>query len=493
MLGESWRQNSCHQTLVKGYGPELILSAHLRLRSAPGVFKEVFMKKILYVLTAAFIFVGAGAFAAKADTIKVSASLDRPYVLAGEDQDVVLKVGLIPEQGSTVERLPINIAIVLDKSGSMGSDQKMEKAKQGVFEIVQRLNEGDVISVIVYDNCPRVLIPAQVLKDKAQIINLVSQIYPSGSTALYGGVELGAEELRKHANDYPLNKIILLSDGLANVGPQSTGELIDLGRVLSDEDIIVSTIGVGLDYNEDLMTALAQESGGNSYFAKDSYELVKIFTEEINEAMTIVAKNIKIYVDAESDVEPLDIIGRRGEVKDKYFESQINALYGKNEKYALFEMRAPKGSHGATKALACVRVEYINPATGKVVKTSQKISVQYHRDADFILQKENKDILKEAALTRTSEIKNRAIKLADEGKYDAAANYLSSQSATLEKVASQCNNDKDIVKEAKRCEWLSGNIFSNKGFSRVLRKSVVSESYSQTNQQYYDPGKERKQ
>ena len=118
--------------------------------------------------------------------------------------------------------------------------------------------------------------------------------------------------------------------------------------------------------------------------------------------------------------------------------------------------------------------------------------MQYRKNADFVFSKENKSILKETALTKTSEIKNQAIKLADEGKFDAAADYLGGQAATLEKVAKQCNNDKDIKAESKRCNWLSENIFSNKGFSRVLRKSVVSESYSQTNQQYYDPGREKK-
>jgi len=376
------------------------------------------MKRFLYTLVVSIVFTINGVIGAQAGNVKVSANLDRPYLLADEEQSVVLKVGLSAEGDSARgERPPLNIAIVLDKSGSMGSDQKMENAKQGVFEIIERLNEGDIISVVVYDTYPRVLIPAQVLKDKSEVINLVSQIYPSGSTALYGGIELGAEELRKHMSDYCLNKIVLLSDGLANVGPQSTEDLASLGRMLSEEDVLVSTIGVGLDYNEDLMTALAETSGGNSYFAKDSYELPKIFAEEINEAKTIVAKNIKVYIDTEKGIEPLGVIGRRGEVGDKYFETQINALYGKNEKYALFEMKIPKAAHGTTKTVADIRIEYTDPATGKIIKSSQKINVQYHKDADFVFSKEDKNILKQTALTKTSEIKNQAIKLADEGKY----------------------------------------------------------------------------
>lgn len=452
------------------------------------------MKSFLCALIAGIVFVTPAVYAAQVKGVEIFTELDRPYVLSDEEQSVVLKVGLRAQADSVnTERLPLNVAIVLDKSGSMGSDQKMEKAKQGVYEIIERLNEGDIISVVVYDNYPRVLIPAQPLENKAEIIKFISQIYPSGSTALYAGIELGAEELRKHISDYCLSKIILLSDGLANVGPQSSEELASLGLRLELEDMIISTIGVGLDYNEDLMTALAQESGGNSYFAKDSGELPRIFAEEINEAKTYVAKDIKVRIDTSEGVEPLDIIGRAGEVGDKYFNAEISALYGKNEKYALFEMKVPKAVHGVSKTVANVRIEYTDTSTGKIITREQKVNIQYHKDANFVFSKEDKGMLKETTLTKTSEIKNQAIKLADEGKFKEAADYIGAQSAALEKVALRCNNDKDVQAEAKRCSWLSGNIFSNKGLSRVLRKSVVSESYSQTNQQYYDPGKERKQ
>lgn len=451
------------------------------------------MKARLYGMIIAIIFAAGVVPVAEAGNIKVSANLDKPYALAGQEQSVILKVGLIAEDNdATSQRFPLNIAIVLDKSGSMNTDRKIENAKQGVYEIIERLKEGDVISVVAYDTYPVVLVPAQVIRDKSEIIDMVSRIHPSGSTALYGGIELGAQELRKYMSDYALNKIVLLSDGLANVGPQSTEDLASLGRMLSEEDIIVSTIGVGLDYNEDLMTALAEESGGNSYFAKDSYELPRIFAEEINESKTYAAKDIKVYVDTEKDIEPLSIIGRRGEVNGKRLESKINALYGKNEKYALFEMKIPRAEHGANKVVANILVEYTDPATGKPVKKTQKINIQYHKDADFVSSKEDRAILKEVALTKTSEIKNTAIKLADEGKYEAAATYLSAQGSTLEKVAAQCNNDTEVSKEAKRCNWLSDIVSAGRGFSSGLRKSVVSESYSQTNQQYYDPGKERK-
>ncbi|MDD4955045.1 MAG: hypothetical protein PHP17_03280, partial [Candidatus Omnitrophica bacterium] len=204
------------------------------------------------------------------------------------------------------------------------------------------------------------------------------------------------------------------------------------------------------------------------------------------------ARNINVYIDTQNGAKPLGLIGRKGEVSEKYLKTEISALYGKNEKYALFEMQIPKALDGASKQVANVRVEYTDPVTGKTIKTLQKISVQYSKNSNLVVSRQDSSILKETALTKTSEIKDKAIKLADEGKYDAAADYLNQQSATLEKVAKQCNNDKDVKQEAERCSWLSGNIFSNKGFSRELRKSVVSEAYSQTNQQQYAPGKERK-
>jgi Ca-activated chloride channel family protein len=407
-------------------------------------------------------------------------------VLADRAERVIVKVGLeglrVPVMSG---RVPLNVAIVLDKSGSMSSDLKMENARRGAIEIVERLSEGDIISLIVYDNHPRVLIPAGRVKDKEALIETISTIYAGGSTALYGGVTLGAVQVRRNLSWRYINRIILLSDGLANVGPQSTRELANLGTSLADEGITVTTIGVGLDYNEDLMTALAARSGGNSYFASSGNELPKIFAEEIGEAMTVVARDIRIRLRCPDGMKPIGVVGREGHLEGQTMSATVGELYGEKTKFALFEVEVPAGEDGERLEIAQIAVEYSDPHTNKMSEDNLSVAITYERNEAEVRDGQDKVITKEAALTKASEAKREAVELADEGHYEAAAGVLRANALVLEKVAEECDNDADVLMEAEKCEEISSDVKANQGFTRYLRKRVVNQVYTQTTQQGY--------
>ena len=179
-------------------------------------------------------------------------------MLADKKQAAFVKIGLTGfKLDSKDKRAPVNVAIVLDKSGSMEGD-KIAKAKDAAIAAIGRLGSDDIVSVVAYDSTVQVIVPATKLSDKESVIEQIRRIEAGGSTALFAGVSKGADELRKFLDKNRVNRVILLSDGLANVGPQSPSELGALGASLMKEGISVSTMGLGLDYNEDLMTKLAQ-------------------------------------------------------------------------------------------------------------------------------------------------------------------------------------------------------------------------------------------
>ena len=416
--------------------------------------------------------------------VGVYANVDKPVVLGAPGERVVVKVGL---KGLTVpvmpKHIPLNVAIVLDKSGSMGSDHKMENAKRGAIEVVERLSRDDIISLIVYDNQAYVVIPAQRVGDKDALIETISGIYAGGSTALYGGVTLGANQVRRHMSREYVNRIILLSDGLANVGPQSTEDLARLGCNLNEEGITVTTIGVGLDYNEDLMTALAARSGGNAYFASAGHELPKIFAEEIGEAMTVVARDVRIRVWCPDEVRPVGVLGREGEVSGQTMSVSVGELYGKNDKYALFEVEVPTNEAGVKLTIAEVSVEYDDPHTNKRVEDKRSVMVTYDESQEVVEEQQNTEIVVEAALTKSSEVKREAVALADRGEHRAAAILMRENAVELENLAEKCDNDGDLLGEATVCDKIFFDITENEGMTRYQRKSVVNQAYAQTTQQ----------
>src|SRR5205085_8842601 len=127
--------------------------------------------------------------------------------------------------------------------------------------------------------------------DGRRLEEAICSIEAGGNTALHGGVSRGAAEIRRHLDDgHYVNRIILLSDGLANVGPSTPEELGRLGTSLMKEGISVTTIGLGLGFNEDLMTRLAQRSDGNTYFVESSADLPRIFAAELGDVLNVVAR-----------------------------------------------------------------------------------------------------------------------------------------------------------------------------------------------------------
>jgi Ca-activated chloride channel family protein len=451
------------------------------------------MRHVAFVVLLSLIVGVAGLSSSGNAGVRIRADVDRPFVLAGRDETVVIKVGLCGTADLLKRRrVPLNVAVVLDKSGSMQGGDKMENAKLGAIEIIERLTRDDIFSLVVYDNSPRVIIPAQRVRDKDSLIRMVSRVRAGGSTALYGGVCFGASEVRKGMSCEYVNRIILLSDGLANVGPQSTEELAHLGCALGREGITVTTIGVGLDYNEDLMTALAARSDGNAYFASSSLELPRIFAEEIGEAMTVVARDVRIRIRCADGVAPLSVIGRDGTIAGREMTVTVGKLYGLNEKYALFEVRVPRNSAGEELEVARVDVEYSDPATSKTMNSSQNVEVTYHADRKVVEERQNGEVLKQTALTRTSERKREAVALADKGDHAGAASLIRQNALELEKVAQQCDNDKELFDEAEVCKEISEDISSNEGLTRYQRKAVVNQAYTQSTQQGYVPDKTKK-
>jgi Ca-activated chloride channel family protein len=187
-------------------------------------------------------FGAAQAAAAKGEPVRIDVGVGKPYLLAGQKQTNYIRVALtglsLDEPG---RRTSVNVAIVLDKSGSMAGD-KIRRAKEAAIAAVDRLGANDIVSVIAYDDLVEVLVPATKVSDRQAIRNAILRLEAGGSTGLFAGVSKGASEVRKFAERQRVNRIILLSDGQANVGPSSPSELGSLGASLIKEGISVTTM-----------------------------------------------------------------------------------------------------------------------------------------------------------------------------------------------------------------------------------------------------------
>jgi Ca-activated chloride channel homolog len=239
---------------------------------------------------------------ARADpSIALEARLAQAVLKTGEAHRTYLRVALKGcDRPPSPERVPVNVALVIDRSGSMAGE-RLAQARAAASFAIERLGPADVASVVTFDHAAQLLVAAQAVDDRTFFLERIGRITTGGSTAIHDGVLLGAVEVRKYKDARRLNRLVLLSDGQANVGPRRAGDFAALGAALMAEGISVSTIGLGAGYNEDLMLELARASDGNHAFAREPSDLITIFNKEFDEALNTCAQTVAVTIELEPE------------------------------------------------------------------------------------------------------------------------------------------------------------------------------------------------
>lgn len=345
---------------------------------------------------------------------------------AGQKQQAWMRVGLkgfhLEQDGA---RAPINAAIVLDRSGSM-QGEKIQRAREAAIGALDLLNADDIVSIIAYDSDVSVLVPATKLTDKQQVAAIIREIQPGGNTALFGGVSKGAAEVRKFMDDKHVNRIILLSDGLANVGPSSPGELGDLGASMKKENISVSTLGLGLGYNEDLMVQLAGRSGGNHQFIENASELAEIFRREFDDVLSVVAQTVDIHIDIPEGIRPVRVLGNAADINGQSVITRLSQVYSDQQKHVVVEVEIPADlAHAAVDSagseiekamqLAAVKVSYRNMVSESTETLTGEVSVSFSSSDEKVKASVNNSVMADVVALVASEQNKMATDLLDRG------------------------------------------------------------------------------
>jgi len=361
---------------------------------------------------------------ANADQVKLNVALGQPVLKADLKQTTYLKVGLtgFPME-SEKERTPVNIAIVLDRSGSM-SGEKIRKAKEAARMALDRLSSRDIVSVVAYNHNVSILMPATKLTDKTAVHRAINQLHADGNTALFAGVSKGARELRKFLDRNRVNRVLLLSDGLANVGPSSPAELGNLGASLIKEGIAVTTIGLGGGYNEDLMSKLAEKSDGNHYFAENATDLARLFKGELGDVLSVVAQEVLLRIECAEGIRPVRVIGREADITGQTVTVMLNQLYSEQEKYVMLEIEVPETPAGRNRQVAKVSVSYANMQTKTTDDLTSTVAIRFSESSEVVREATEADVMA-AAVEQIATARNRlAVELRDKGKVEEAKKVL---------------------------------------------------------------------
>ena len=213
-------------------------------------------------------------------------------------REAILQIGFTTaEVNERTDLRPLNLVLVIDKSGSMAESDKMSRVKEGLRTMVGKLRSDDIIAIVTFDSTAQLLYPSSRLGNGDNVRNAIECLAPGGSTNIHGGLMLGYAEAKKHFRSGATNRVILLTDGIANVGVVDPGRIAAESSEFNGQGIDLSTIGVGLDLNNDLLRTLARSGRGLYHFISDYKDINKVFVNEVQSLISSVAKMVQVKIE----------------------------------------------------------------------------------------------------------------------------------------------------------------------------------------------------
>lgn len=433
------------------------------------------MKRIPLLILVAGVFARA---AGASPDVTLRVAPERDYVYSGGSREVIVQIDLDAKRPEHGRRAPMNLAIVLDRSGSM-QGAKFEKAKQGACVAIDRLGDDDYFSLVMFDNDPEVLLPPGRVggeRNRDALKSRIERVRTGGGTAIHAGVTLGAQQVRRHLDREFVNRTVLLSDGIANVGPSRTSDLAALGRELRRAGLSVTTIGLGDDYNEDLMTALAEASNANYYYVRDAEKLPGIFAEELGAARTLVARGVTIRITVPEGVRIKEIIGQPEiECRGRSADIALPEYFGGDKRRFLARCVVESKSSEPLE-VAAVDLKYEPTGGAKAEPQQQAARIQFTDEEKKSEASLRAEVAREVAVANNRLAKERAVKLADEGHSKDAAEVLRGQAA-LNSAAPAAIQLPGLAAENRRLEDAAKEVESQGQLGKSTRKQVQYENY----------------
>ncbi len=247
----------------------------------------------------------------RAGALRVSTQLERRFLREAGGEEAYLQIDVAADPaGGSAQRVPVNAVLIVDRSGSM-EGEKVARARDAARALIAALNGEDRLAIVDFASDAHVLVPSTPATEdaKARAVAAVDELQATTGTNLSGALDLAAPELARGRAPFRMDKIFLASDGQANEGVADRAGLLRVALRDFGPATTVSTFGVGEDYDEGLMTALAAQAGGRTRFIRTADELLPAFRAELARASTVVARGVRLDVRGLSGARVLGVLG----------------------------------------------------------------------------------------------------------------------------------------------------------------------------------------
>jgi Ca-activated chloride channel homolog len=364
-----------------------------------------------------------------ADTsIKMTCRLDNNYLCPGK-KEVYLYIDL---QGSSgAKRLPLNLSLVLDHSGSMEQDERLENAKIAVNYLIDHLNSDDNLSIVIYDHFVDVLHGSSPVTDKEHLKHKIHRIIPRGATNISGGLSKGYEEVKSTYSPNKLNRVLLLSDGLANEGITDDYLLDMIAKDHAHTDnITLSTFGLGHEFNEQLMHNLAESGAGNYYYIEKPADASIDFGNEIKLLLGVAAKDAKLKINFPAKYLTLTrVYGHPYKVVNDQVSIDLKEVHPSESNGILLKFTVKETIEGIINFENILT--YNNAHTLQPVEKKQLLTLAATQDDELCRNGFDRDVMNKVVYFTSNYLMETAISDVDNGNMKGANDKLNQAKETL--------------------------------------------------------------
>jgi Ca-activated chloride channel family protein len=286
----------------------------------------------------------------------------------------MLRIGIQGYDVAEYERKDASLTFVIDVSGSMDMDNRLGLVKRSLELLVEQLHRGDTVSIVVYGSEARVVLHPTSGSDKGEILDAIYSLRPEGATNAEAGLRLGYKTAMKAFMPGGINRVILCSDGVANVGETGPDAILEEVDHYVEEGITLTTIGFGMDnYNDTLMEQLADNGDGFYAYVDNRDEARRLFIDELTGTLQTIALDAKVQVDFNPDVvKSYRLVGfeNRAVADEDFRDNRVDAgeIGAGHSVTALYEVKLYPDSYGR---IATVFMRWEDPDTHQVVEISR--------------------------------------------------------------------------------------------------------------------------
>ena len=360
--------------------------------------------------------------------------------------EVWLQIGVQAREAGDAQVTPLNLALVIDRSGSMDAPDKWPYLQQSLRVFFRSLDPDDIVAVVGYDDHAEVVLPAQRVGDRRWIERTIERLHPRGWTNLHAGLMLGFQEVDKNFDIRRNNRVILLTDGIANRGVTASDQIAREALAYNERGIYLSTIGLGLDFNDELLSQLARQGKGAYHFIDSAEEMDKVFRREVAGLVEKVAREVAVTVSPGQGVQMMALTGYDGRPPAGPVQITMQELGTGDGQVLLARLQVSPGK-GRERMMATVTLDYFDVFAQRPEQMTQEVTARTGTGADYD-PLWDLEILRNATIQRTAEGLKEIDELCHARRYEDAWNLAYDLEQALREVA-RLTDDEAMVKDAE--------------------------------------------